>query len=133
MAAMAAMALPEQGPGLGALESSWLPEFSPGRICFSLALLMVSARARSEVASLNGPWQILLSDLLARVKPAESETDCVDARVEQMLATKLEVMGAHAGDWSRPTPRKPETNSSRAVSRWLNEASNCVSLPLGCL
>ncbi|CAE8675623.1 unnamed protein product [Polarella glacialis] len=89
MASMAAMALPE---GLGALESAWIPEFSPGRICFSLALLMVSARSRSEVASLNGPWQVLLSDLLAQVKPAESETDCVDARVEQMLATKLEAM-----------------------------------------
>ncbi|CAE8692137.1 unnamed protein product, partial [Polarella glacialis] len=63
MASMAAMALPE---GLGALESAWIPEFSPGRICFSLALLMVSARSRSEVASLNGPWQVLLSDLLAQ-------------------------------------------------------------------
>ncbi|CAE8632084.1 unnamed protein product [Polarella glacialis] len=57
---MAAMAWPE---GLGALESPWLPEISAGRICFSLALLVVSAKARSEVASLNGPWQVLLSTL----------------------------------------------------------------------
>ncbi|CAE8626873.1 unnamed protein product [Polarella glacialis] len=92
MAAMAAMALPEQGPGLGALESSWLPEISPGRICFSLALLMVSAKARSEVASLNGPWQVLLSTLSAQVKPAESETDRADAYLEQMLATQLKAM-----------------------------------------
>ncbi|CAE8640872.1 unnamed protein product, partial [Polarella glacialis] len=79
---MAAMALPE---GFGGLAFSWISEISAGRMCASLALLIVSARAQSEVASLSGPWQVLLSDLSA--KHAESKADHVDA-----LATKLKAM-----------------------------------------